>query len=91
MEIIKQNETFNLKDSNETFDISGSIVCEVSGSLNIHFTVNKVEGEYVGNVSYNKQDEASNVNFNINCPEAYRDDLSTYSDSVIKAILENFK
>ena len=91
MEITKQNESFNLKDNNEVFEMNGSASREVSGSLNIHFNVSKVGGEHVGDCHYNKYGESSNVNFGINCAEENRDELTAYADSVIDAVLEHFK
>lgn len=91
MEIIKQSESFNLKDNNGTFEMSGTVSREVSGSINIHFNVNRLSGEYVGDCHYNKYGEDSKVNFGINCNEEVRDELTSYTDTVIDSILEYFK
>lgn len=91
MEIIKQSESFNLKDANETFEMSGTVNREISGSLNIHFNVNRLNGEYVGEGHYNKYGENSNINFGINCDEKVRDELTSYTDTVIDSVLEYFK
>lgn len=91
MEIIKQTESFNLKDKNEVFEMTGNVSREVSGSLNVHFSVNKVEGEYVGDCNYNKYGEENPINFSVNCSEEHRDELTAYADAVIDEILEHFK
>lgn len=91
MEIIKQSESFNLKDNTETLEMSGSISREVSGSINIHFNVTKVGGERVGDCHYNKYGEAGESNFSVNCSEENRDELMNYADSVIDSVLEHLK
>lgn len=88
MEIIKNNESFSLKDSNGTYETNGSISRDISGSLNIHFNVNTLEGERVGDGHYNKYGENGEVNFGINCAEAKRDELSAYADTLIDTVLE---
>ncbi len=91
MEIIKQNESFVLKDNNGTFEMSGSVNREVSGSINLHFNVNKVDGEHVGDCHYDKYGESSDVNFRVNCSEENRDTLITYADTVVDSVLNYFK
>lgn len=91
MEIIKQNESFTLKDTTETFEMIGSANREVSGSLNLHFNVNKVGGERVGEGHYNKYGETSDVNFGVNCSEENRDELLAYADTVVDSVLAYFK
>lgn len=91
MEIIKQNESFTLKETTEQYEMSGSVSREVSGSLNMHFNVNSVNGERVGDCHYNKYGEAGDVNFGVNCSEENRDALTAYADSVVDSVLEYFK
>ena len=91
MEIIKQNESFALKDTTETFEMTGSVNREVSGSLNLYFNVNKVDGERVGDGHYNKYGESSEVNFGVNCSEENRDGLLAYADTVVDSVLAYFK
>lgn len=91
MEIIKQNETFILKDTNEVFETNGSVSREISGSINLHINVNKIGGERVGDCHYNKYGESSDVNFGVNCSEENRDELTAYADTVVDSVLEYFK
>ena len=91
MEITKQSESFNLKDTTEVYEMTGSAGHEVSGAINIHFNVNKVSGEHIGNGSYNKYGDSGNVNFSVNCSEEYRDELTAYADTVIDSVLTHFK
>jgi hypothetical protein len=91
MEIVKQNESFILKDSTELYEMSGSASRDVSGSLNVHINVNSVNGERIGDCHYNKYGEGSEVNFGVNCSETNRDALTEYADVVVDSVLEFFK
>ena len=88
MKITKQNENFNLTDTTDLYETNGSMTCDVNGSLNIHFHVNRVGGETVGDCHYNKYGESSNVNFGLNCAEENRDELAAYADTLIDQALE---
>lgn len=90
MKLTKQNETFNLTDTTEVFEMHGTASQDVNGSLNINFSVNKVGGEYLGDCHYNKYAESANVNFGFNCAEENRDEFVAYADSVIDFVLDNF-
>ena len=90
MNITKQNETFNLTDATEVFEMRGSASQDVNGSVNINFQVNKVGGDYLGDCHYNKYAESTNVNFSLNCPEEDRDEFAAYADSVIDFVLDHF-
>lgn len=90
MEIVKQSESFTLKDTTEVFEMSGSVSREVSGSLNLYFNVNKIDGERVGDCHYNKYGEANEVNFGVNCSEDNRDELTEYADTVVDSVLTYF-
>lgn len=91
MKITKQNETFNLTDATEVFVMEGDINRDNSGTLNIHFNVNTVDGDVVGDCHYNKYGDATTVNFGVNCSEENREALTVYADTVIDSILEHFK
>lgn len=90
MKITKQNETFNLSDTTDVFEMNGNASYEVNGTLNLHINVNKVGGENVGDCYYNRYAESSNVNFGLNCSEENRDALTAYADTVIDTVLEHF-
>ncbi len=90
MKITKQNETFSLADTTDVFEMRGSASHDVTGSLNINFSVNKVGGEYLGDCNYSKYAESTNVNLGMNCPEEVREEFTTYADSVIDFVLEHF-
>lgn len=91
MEIVKNSESFNLKDTTELFEMDGCVNQDVSGSLNIHFNITFNNGEFMGDCYYNKYKESNTINFNLNCSEEHRDTLTTYANSVIKFVLNSFK
>ena len=91
MEIIKQNESFKLKETKGLYEMSGTASRDVSGSMNINFNVNKSGEERFGDCHYSKYGESNNVNFSVNCSEEHRDELTTYADSVIDSVLAYFK
>lgn len=91
MEIIKQNESFALKETTAQYEMSGNVSREVSGSLNLYFNVNTVEGTRVGDCHYNKYGESGDVNFGVNCSEENRDALTEYADTVVDSVLSYFK
>ena len=90
MEIVKQNEVFNLSDTTEVFEMQGNANYDVSGSLQVHFTVNKIGGEYIGDAHYNKYSESPTVNFGINCSEENRKELTSYVYTLIDTVLKHF-
>ena len=64
IEITKQNETFQLKESTDNgWAMSGSASKEVSGSYSINFSVTKPGelSEYIGDCSYYKPSEDGQV------------------------------
>lgn len=91
MEIKKQNESFVLTDVNDVYKTSGHITYDVTGTLNVHFSVNTLNDDYVGDCHYAQHGDTNDVNFGINCAEIYRRDLTAYADSVIAYLLQNFK
>jgi hypothetical protein len=91
MEITKQNETFNLKDTTELYEMSGSASRDAAGSINIHINVNSVDGNRVGDCNYNKYGENETVNFSVSSSEENREALAVYGDTVVDSVLEYLK
>ena len=91
MKITKQNETFNLVDATDAFEMTGTASRDAAGSINVHFTVNKVGGDRVGDCHYNKYGENDTVNFGVSCSEENRESLATYADTVVDSVLEYLK
>lgn len=87
MEILKQNETFTLKDTTEVYEMNGNVSRDFMGTLNVNFSVTNLEGERVGDCYYNKYTDADVIHFNINCPENNRKELTAYAESVVDSVL----
>lgn len=91
MEIIKQTENFTLTETTDAYKSAGSITNSASGQLNVHFTINKVEGDYLGDCYYNRQSETNAASFSISCPEENRAELTTYAVGLVDSVLDYFK
>ena len=91
MEIVKQSESFDIKDTNEIFEMFGNITYDIYGSLNLQFNINRIEGDRVGYCHYFSQAENGDANLNINCSEKDRNEVIAYTNSIIDQILTHFK
>lgn len=91
MEITKHNEIFNLKETTDVYNTSGSINRETSGTLNINININNLSGDHVGNCNYSKFSETNDIHFSVNCVDENREELSIYANSIIDSALEYFK
>jgi hypothetical protein len=91
MEIIKQNETFNLKETTDAYEMAGSVSRDVHGSLNININVTRLNGDRVGDCYYNKYANAEHVNLSISSSEDNREELVAYANTVIAYVLEYFE
>ena len=90
MEIVKTGESFTLKDTTDLFEINGNINRDLSGSINVNFSINKKEGDYVGDGHYYKYGESDSTNFGVNCKEEDRTTIIAYADTLIDSILNHF-
>lgn len=88
MEITKQNQTFNLKDTtSDGWTVSGSATQEVDGNTSINFSVSK-DGELnnqVGYYNYNVPTDGM-VNINITAIPENLDAVIDYTQTAIKKI-----
>jgi hypothetical protein len=87
MEIVKQNETFVLSDVTDSFVMNGFVTYDEQGSADIHFNLQNVNEEHLGTVYYTKTANDSVVNFNINCSEDNRNNLTAYVNTLIPEVL----
>lgn len=88
MEIIKQNETFNLSDETENgWIISGSAINNIDGTLSINFNVNQEGGltDSIGyyNVSVPKE---GMISLSLSSRPEYYDTVIDYSQQALKTI-----
>lgn len=91
MEITKQNETFNIKETTDVYEMTGTVRHETVGGMDISINVSRIGGDYLGDCYYNRYSDNANVRFGINCSEENRIELATYATSVIDSVLEYFK
>ena len=91
MEITRQNETFTLKDTTDVYEMNGSVSRDFMGTLNVNFSVTRLEGERVGDCYYNKYTDADTIHFDLNCPESNRKELAAYADTVIDSVLAHLE
>lgn len=93
MEIIKQNETYQISESTENgWNMLGTVSKDSSGSLNMSFAVGK-PGELVENIgdfNYYKPLESEMISVNYNTTEVNRKEFTTYADTVISTVLKHF-
>lgn len=91
IELTKQNETFTLKETTDSYEIRGSITHEASGALNVYFNVNTLDGTYLGECRYSTYTDSNTMNFDVNCLSENREAVIAYTSSVIEEIVEHFK
>ena len=88
MEITKQNQTFNLKDTtSDGWTVSGSATQEVNGNTSINFSVSK-DGKLnnqVGYYNYNVPTDGM-VNINITAIPENLDAVIDYTQTATKKI-----
>lgn len=86
MEIVKQNETYNITDVLNEWSVSGSITTDSNGiiyaNLNINDGMNQI-GYYNINIS---KDSMTNINITV-LPQ-YIDTITDYSQEALKKIKE---
>lgn len=88
MEITKQNQTFNLKDTtSDGWTVSGSATQEVDGNTSINFSVSK-DGELNNQVGYYNYNVPTNgmVNINITATPENLDAVIDYTQTATKKI-----
>ena len=93
MEIVKQNETYKITDTVDSWVMEGTASKDVSGAININFsvTVSGELSEYLGDCGYFKPADTSMVSTNFNVAEPNRDDFMTYMDTVFDTVLNFFQ
>lgn len=92
MEIVKQNETYQISDTNEKgWETTGTANKDISGFLTIIFAVSK-PGELVENIgdcTYSKPfDDSGRISVSYSVSEVKRAEFVPYMDSVIDSVLQ---
>jgi len=93
MEIVKQNETFQISEKAENgWEMVGTANKDVNGSLSINFNVTKPGGlsEQIGDCNYYKPQDSDRVSVSYNVEESGRDAFAAYLDKVVDTVLAHF-
>lgn len=93
MKIVKQNETYQISDTNENgWEMTGTASKDINGSLNINFTVSKPGElmENIGDCNYSKPVDNSMISVYYSVSEDKRAEFVSYMDSVIDSVLQHF-
>lgn len=92
MEIVKQNETFKIKDTVDNWVMDGTASKNIDGAININFTVTASGelSEYIGDCGYSKPADTSMVSTNFNVANHNRDKFIAYINTVVDSVLSHF-
>ena len=88
MEITKQNQTFNLKDTtSDGWTVSGSVTQEVDGSTSVNFSISK-DGELNNQVGYYNYNVPTNgmVSVSITALPEHLDAVIDYTQTATQLI-----
>lgn len=88
MEITKQNQTFNLKDTtSDGWTVSGSVTQEVDGSTSVNFSISK-DGELNNQVGYYNYNVPTNgmVSVSITALPEHLDTVIDYTQTATQLI-----
>lgn len=87
MELIKTSESYNLTDTTDSWNVSGSVTKESNGIIRLSFSANMKESdEYIGNFNYTVNAEG-NVSVNFDCGRTYDDALFAYGNALIDTVV----
>lgn len=86
MEIVKQNEQFNISDTtSEGWTVTGNFTKSIdNNNYSLNFNIQK-DAESIGFVSYTNN--SGEISINYNCSEVNRDKFTAYMDTVIDSVL----
>lgn len=87
MEITKQNEHYQITDSTESYNITGSLDVNLDGTY--YFNINMVSTKDSSNMNYYKIVNANRININYDVPNnAVEEDLLNYVKDNMQTILD---
>ena len=87
MEITKQNEHYQITDSTESYDITGSLDVNLNGTYS--FNINMVSTKDSSNMNYYKIVNANRININYDVSNsAVEEDLLNYVKDNMQTILD---
>lgn len=84
MEITKQNEVYQINDSTEKYNISGSLTINLDNSY--QFSINMTDVNNSKTMSYYKTITSDHIDANYNAPKDFEEDLLNYVKDNMQAI-----
>lgn len=84
MEITKQNEVYQINDSTEKYNISGSLTINLDNSY--QFSINMTDANNSKTMSYYKTITLDHIDVNYNAPKDFEEDLLNYVKDNMQAI-----
>lgn len=84
MEITKQNEVYQINDSTEKYNISGSLTINLDNSY--QFSINMTDVNNSKTMSYYKTITSDHIDVNYNAPKDFEEDLLNYVKDNMQAI-----
>ena len=84
MEITKQNEVYQINDSTEKYNISGSLTINLDNSY--QFSINMTDANNSKTMSYYKTITSDHIDVNYNAPKDFEEDLLNYVKDNMQAI-----
>lgn len=84
MEITKQNEVYQINDSTEKYNISGSLTINLDNSY--QFSINMTDVNNSKTMSYYKTITSDHIDVNYNTPKDFEEDLLNYVKDNMQAI-----
>ena len=84
MEITKQNEVYQINDSTEKYNISGSLTINLDNSY--QFSINMTDVNNSKTMSYYKTITLDHIDVNYNAPKDFEEDLLNYVKDNMQAI-----
>lgn len=86
MEITKQNERYQITDSTEQYNISGSLDVNLDGTYS--FNISMVDINTSINMNYYKNVGVDHIDVNYNAPKDLEEDLLNYVKDNMQTILD---
>ena len=84
MEITKQNEVYQINDSTEKYNISGSLNINLDNSYSFNISMTDVNNSVT--MSYYKTITSDHINVTYNAPKNFEEDLLNYIKDNIQTI-----
>jgi len=86
MEITKQNETYQITDTTEKYNISGSLNINLDDSYS--FNINMTNSDNLANINYYRTVRPDHIDTSYNVPKDLEEELLNYVKDNMQTILD---